>query len=57
MRLPLAVTGDADDLADLLFDDDAQILRREQFGRAQVRKQDGGAHGRMAGEGQFARRA
>ncbi len=45
---------DADDVADLLLENDAQVLRREQLRRAQMREQRRRADGRMAGERQFA---
>ena len=55
-RLALAMARDADDIADLLLDDDAQILARQQFGRAQMGEQNRRSDRRMSGERQFPRR-
>lgn len=53
-RLTLAMARDADDIADFLLEDEAQVLARQQVGRAQMGEQDRGSDRRMAGEGQFA---
>ena len=55
-RLAAPMARDADDLANPLFDHQTQILRGEHLGRAQMGEQGGCADGRMASEGQFARR-
>ena len=46
----------ADDVANRLFQHDAQVLRGEEFGRAQMREQGGGSDCWMAGERQLSGR-
>ncbi len=55
-RLALPMTRDADDVSDLLLQNDAQVLRGEEVAGAALGEQGGGSHGRMAGERQFALR-
>ena len=55
-RLAAAMAGDADDVADLLFQHQAQILRGEHLRRAQMGDERRRADRRMAGERQFAPR-
>ncbi len=53
-RATRAVAHDADDVADPFLQHDAQILSGQQIGSADMRNEAGRAHGRVAGEGQFA---
>ena len=55
-RLASAMPRDAHDVADLFFQDQAQVLRRQQLRRAQMREQRRRADRGMPGEGQFAAR-
>ena len=55
-RLALAPAGDADDVADRLFQHDPEILSAEQVAGALMRDQRRRSDGRMAGERQFALR-